>query len=104
MNSAGETITFTKDFVPESEDGTVDVPIEFNAQNFAGTKIVVFEELTHKGHVVGKHEDIHDEGQTVVFEETGVPDTSDTSSVAWGAFALAGIAALVRGIWVRSRH
>ena len=48
--------------------------------------------------------DIHDEGQTVVFEETGVPDTSDTSSVAWGAFALAGIAALVGGIWVRSRH
>lgn len=104
MNSAGETITFTKDFVPESEDGTVDVPIEFNAQNLAGTKIVVFEELTHKGHVVGKHEDIHDEGQTVVFEEAGVPDTSDTSSVAWGAFALAGIAALVGGIWVRSRH
>ena len=104
VNSAGETITFTKDFVPESEDGTVDVPIEFNAQNLAGTKIVVFEELTHKGHVVGKHEDIHDEGQTVVFEETGVPDTSDTSSVAWGAFALAGIAALVAGIWVRSRH
>lgn len=104
VNSAGETITFTKDFVPESEDGTVDVPIEFNAQNLAGTKIVVFEELTHKGHVVGKHEDIHDEGQTVVFEETGVPDTSDTSSVAWGAFALAGIAALVGGIWVRSRH
>lgn len=104
MNSAGETITFTKDFVPESEDGTVDVPIEFNAQNLASTKIVVFEELTHKGHVVGKHEDIHDEGQTVVFEETGVPDTSDTSSVVWGAFALAGIAALVGGIWVRSRH
>lgn len=104
VNSAGETITFTKDFVSESEDGTVDVPIEFNAQNLAGTKIVVFEELTHKGHVVGKHEDIHDEGQTVVFEETGVPDTSDTSSVAWGAFALAGIAALVGGIWVRSRH
>lgn len=104
VNSAGETITFTKDFVTESEDGTVDVPIEFNAQNLAGTKIVVFEELTHKGHVVGKHEDIHDEGQTVVFEETGVPDTSDTSSVAWGAFALAGIAALVGGIWVRSRH
>ena len=104
VNSAGETITFTKDFVPESEDGTVDVPIEFNAQNLAGTKIVVFEELTHKGHVVGKHEDIHDEGQTVFFEETGVPDTSDTSSVAWGVFALAGIAALVGGIWVRSRH
>lgn len=104
VNSAGETITFTKDFVPESEDGTVDVPIEFNAQNLASTKIVVFEELTHKGHVVGKHEDIHDEGQTVVFEEAGVPDTSDTSSVAWGAFALAGIAALVGGIWVRSRH
>lgn len=104
VNSAGETITFTKDFVPESEDGTVDVPIEFNAQNLASTKIVVFEELTHKAHVVGKHEDIHDEGQTVVFEETGVPDTSDTSSVAWGAFALAGIAALVGGIWVRSRH
>ena len=104
VNSAGETITFTKDFVPESEDGTVDVPIEFNAQNLASTKIVVFEELTHKGHVVGKHEDIHDEGQTVVFEKTGVPDTSDTSSVAWGAFALAGIAALVGGIWVRSRH
>ena len=104
VNSAGETITFTKDFVPESEDGTVDVPIEFNAQNLASTKIVVFEELTHKGHVVGKHEDIHDEGQTVVFEETGVPDTSDTSPVAWGAFALAGIAALVGGIWVRSRH
>lgn len=104
VNSAGETITFTKDFVPESEDGTVDVPIEFNAQNLASTKIVVFEELTHKGHVVGKHEDIHDEGQTVIFEETGVPDTSDTSSVAWGAFALAGIAALVGGIWVRSRH
>lgn len=103
VNSAGETITFTKDFVPESEDGTVDVPIEFNAQNLASTKIVVFEELTHKGRVVGKHEDIHDEGQTVVFEETGVPDTSDTSSVAWGAFALAGIAALVGGIWVRSR-
>ena len=104
VNSAGETITFTKDFVPESEDGTVDVPIEFNAQNLASTKIVVFEELTHKGHVVGKHEDIHDEGQTVVFEETGVPDTGDTSAVAWGAFALAGIATLVGGIWVRSRH
>ncbi|MGN0070269.1 MAG: VaFE repeat-containing surface-anchored protein [Atopobiaceae bacterium] len=104
LNAAGETITFTKDFVPETEDGTVDVPIEFDAQNLAGRKIVVFEELTHKGHEVGRHEDIHDEGQTVSFEESGVPDTGDPNSYAWGAFALAGLAALAGGIWFRCRR
>lgn len=104
LNAGGDAITFTKDFVPESEDGTIDVPISFNASSLEGRKIVVFEKLVKSGHEVGKHEDIHDEGQTVEFTERSIPDTGDAGSLLWIAFGSAGILILAGGLFLRSRH
>ncbi len=104
LNEGGDVIAFTKDFVPESEDGTVDVPISFNASSLGGRKIVVFERLTHRSHEVGKHEDIHDEGQTIEFTQPGIPDTGDAGSLLWIAFGSAGILILAGGLVLRSHH
>ncbi|TYC50064.1 LPXTG cell wall anchor domain-containing protein [Weissella muntiaci] len=61
----GKTITTSKDFIPTSVNGTVDVIFNFDASNLAGKDLVVFEKLAINGSVVAVHEDMNDVGQTV---------------------------------------
>ena len=51
-----------------NRDGTVNIPIVFDATSLAGHSVVVFEYLYDEdGIEVGKHEDLEDESQTIVF-------------------------------------
>ena len=51
-----------------NRDGTVSIPIVFDASTLAGHSVVVFEYLYDEdGIEIGKHEDLEDEGQTIVF-------------------------------------
>lgn len=64
-NSAGNQVTATTTFVPETNDGTIALTFEFNAVQLAGTAVVAFEELSNGYGVVATHALIDDEDQTV---------------------------------------
>lgn len=83
----GEKVTVeSKPFIPDNGDdqghcdGTCDMVFSFDASSIAGKSVVLYEKLymmevdeegkeTGKWFVVGKHEDIDDEGQTVHFTD-----------------------------------
>lgn len=52
-------------FTPTTQDGTVDVEIAFDGDDYAGLDIVVFEKLFYNGVEVASHEDLSDASQTV---------------------------------------
>lgn len=66
-DAEGNIIEVTNSFKPDSEDGTYDVRITFDASELKGTSLVVYEYayLTSTGSQIASHEDIDDEGQTV---------------------------------------
>ena len=59
-------VTATTKFTATQADGTVDIKFTFDASRLAGKRIVAFEKVSESGKVVASHEDINDEGQTVV--------------------------------------
>ena len=64
-------VTATQKFIPETEDGTVDVTFEFDVKDFTGGSLVVFEKLFNEdGNEIAKHEDKDDEDQTVNIKRT----------------------------------
>ena len=64
-------VTATQKFIPETEDGTVDVTFEFDVKDFTGGSLVVFEKLFNEdGNEIAKHEDKDDEDQTVDIKRT----------------------------------
>ena len=74
--------TATVEFVPETPDGTVDVSFTVDTTQLAGKELVVFERLfSANGTLVGSHEDIEDEGQTVTVNKpeigTELTDATD---------------------------
>ena len=73
----GNPVTATAEFTPEKSSGTAEVTFEFDASKIEeGVELVAFEEcLDVSGNVVAVHQDIDDEGQTVVVDN---PDTSET--------------------------
>lgn len=68
----GEPITAQTDFVPETEDGTIEVAFTFNSVPLKGKTVVVFESLQHKGREIAAHADIEDKGQTVKFKTPAI--------------------------------
>ena len=64
-------------------EGTVEVDFTLDASGLNGRSVVVFEYLYRKGceEPAASHEDIRDEGQTVIFRDKIVPETGDMSSV-----------------------
>jgi|GEM_PF-5838539 len=54
-------------WIPEKEDGTVDVPLECELEE--GGDLVVFEYLYENDRLLSFHEDLEDEGQTVHADE-----------------------------------
>lgn len=65
-------------FTAETPDGTVDVKITFDAVDLAGNKVVVFEEISLDGKVVGEHKDVNDNNQTVTVTSPPNQDTPKT--------------------------
>ena len=65
----GNPIVSMIEFTPESSSGTVEVEITFSSEGLSeGDKIVVFEKVfdVETGILIGSHEDLNDEGQTVI--------------------------------------
>ena len=76
-DSEGNPVTSTAEFVAESSEGTVEITFEFDASQLEeGASLVAFEEvLDVNGNVIAVHQDIDDEGQTVVVDN---PETLGT--------------------------
>ena len=75
----GKPMTATAEFTPDKADGTVDVTFEFDASKIEeGVELVAFEEcLDVNGNVVAVHQDIDDDGQTVVVDNPDTPEVPD---------------------------
>ena len=63
----GAKIEVEKEFKAETANGSVEVPFEFDASGLGGKSLVVFEEVSLNGKVIGVHKDVNDENQTVKF-------------------------------------
>ena len=61
----GKMITASADFIPETEDGTVDVTYNFDASLLAGHTIVIYEDVYSKGKAVIVHHSLEAENQTI---------------------------------------
>lgn len=72
----GNPVTATAEFVAEGSEGTVEVTFEFDASALEeGAALVAFEEvLDVDGNVVAVHQDLEDEGQTVVVDNPDTPE------------------------------
>ncbi len=59
-------------FTAEEGTGVVEITFEFDASDLVGDSVVAYEFMYNsEGTLVGAHEDINDEGQTVTFPEIG---------------------------------
>ncbi|WP_346670682.1 VaFE repeat-containing surface-anchored protein [Faecalicoccus acidiformans] len=66
LDAEGNEITAETTFIPEEENGTIEVEFTFDMTGIqAGTDIVVFENLYHDGIEIAVHADIDDEDQTI---------------------------------------
>lgn len=76
-DSEGNPVTSTAEFVAEGSNGTVEVTFEFDASQLEeGAALVAFEEVFDvNGNVIAVHQDIDDEGQTVVVDNPETPGT-----------------------------
>lgn len=71
----GNPVVIETDFAPEEADGTVEVAFELDTTRFEGWSLVFLEKLADaQNNVIAKHEDIDDEGQTIEFPASDVPD------------------------------
>lgn len=76
-DAKGNEVTARKEFVPESDSGTVDITFTFDASLLDGTQVVAMEQLVDPAltgvngviTVVASHEDIEDEAQSICFPE-----------------------------------
>ena len=82
--AAGKSITAEKVFTPESENGSVVVEFKFDAREFFGRTLVVFEDLYYGETVVASHRDINDENQSVEIKKPVIVETIATNKVDGG--------------------
>ena len=61
----GKMITSSADFIPKTEDGTVDVTYNFDASLLAGHTIVIYEDVYSNCKAVIVHHSLEDENQTI---------------------------------------
>ena len=68
-DASGKEIVSETTFKAGSKNGKVKVEFRFDGSNMYGMETVVFETVYDaEGHIVAKHEDIDDEGQTVTWQ------------------------------------
>ena len=98
-DAEGNPVTATAEFTPEASDGTVGVAFEFDASKVEeDTALVAFEEvLDASGNVVAVHQDIDDEGQTVVVDNPETPEVPESPYAKTGANAPSGVDPLAAG-------
>ena len=82
----GENVTITKDFVPSTTNGTVDMVFTVNSSELTNTNIVAFETLKFNDYTLVNHSDIADEDQTVSVPEisTVAVDSFDDDKIISG--------------------
>ena len=97
-DTKGNEVTAQKEFIPKSENGTVDIEFCFDASLLDGKQVVAMEQLVDPAltgingviTVVASHEDIEDEAQTIYFpkveteavaDDTGKPITEADSYI-----------------------
>ena len=113
-DAEGNPVTATAEFTPEASEGTVEVAFEFDASKIEeGAALVAFEEvLDVNGNVIVVHQDIDDEGQTVVVDNPETPGTPYDKTggnllpvwVLIGALVLCGVGAGAYAIHGRCRE
>ena len=69
LDGSGKEIKGEITFTAAGSSGEVKVKYTVDTEKLKGRKSVVFEKLFYKGKQVAKHEDIKDDGQTVIFPE-----------------------------------
>ena len=87
----GKEVTAETTFIPESENGSVDVEFTFDASALSGKSVVVFERLYTEEMEVAVHTDLQDDGQTVTFQTPpGAPPvkTGDSTGISGILLAL----------------
>ena len=78
-DAAGKEVTAETTFEAKRANGKVKVEFKFDGSNMWGMDTVVFETLYDaKGHVIAKHEDKDDEGQTVTWKKEEKPKIGTT--------------------------
>lgn len=77
--AGGNPVTVSKEFVPQTADGSVTVEFEFDASLIAGRSVTAFERVSSCGKDVFIHEDLEDEAQTIDFPwiRTSAADLAD---------------------------
>lgn len=75
QDASGKRIQVTKDFEPESSEGSVDVEVTLDTSKYAGSTVVFFETLEQEGTAIARHEDITDENQSVHVPAIGTTAT-----------------------------
>ena len=69
-DATGNEITAEQEFTARGSNGKVKVTFTFDGSNMYSKDTVVYEQVFGSdGHIVAKHEDIEDEGQTVTWEK-----------------------------------
>ena len=61
----GKEVTAEKEFTAKESNGFVNLEFTFNASNLGNKTVVVFEDLYHKGVLIGMHRDINDINQSI---------------------------------------
>ena len=75
-DSSGKEITAEQSFTAPATSGRAFVTFTFDGSDLGGKETVVFEALYDaQGHIVAKHEDINDEGQTVTWKKPEIGTT-----------------------------
>lgn len=78
VTANGRTVTAETEFVAERESGTVEVTFSFDASEWKGGDVVVFEELYRaldgESLLVAEHADLESESQTVSLKTPEAPD------------------------------
>ena len=99
LTVGGKPVTATKNFVPSTANGTVELEFTFDATGLGGRDIVVFETLYREGVEVAIHADINDSAQTVSIVKPPAPKPTPKSDMPkTGDSTRLGVLALVAGV------
>lgn len=99
----GKEITAEKVFTAVKESGTVDLEFTLDISELSGKHVVAFEQLWLDDDIVGTHEDINDEEQTIYIQPKAVKTGDEIPPVIFAAAAAMIIAAGTTIIIYRKR-
>lgn len=74
LDENGKRVTAGISFVPENEEGTIEMTFELDARMLSGKSVVVFERLyDEEEHLIAKEEDIENADQTILYRKQEIP-------------------------------